>query len=196
MQPTNSERESEKMHESILYSGRPQIGSRIEIEERSYDLLDSLGISFVRVDHDEAMSMEDLNAADEILGCTIAKNLFLTNRQQTMFYLLIMPGSKPFKTKFLSAQLGCSRLSFASEEHLREHLGVKSGSASLLGLLGADKDKLKLVFDRDILGEEKFACHPCINTSSIAFSMEDMRQKLLPALGFEPAIVELPWEFE
>lgn len=184
------------MHESILYSGRPEKGSRIDIEERSYELLDRLGISFVRVDHDEAMSMEDLSKADEILGCTIAKNLFLTNRQQTRFYLLIMPGSKPFKTKFLSAQLGCSRLSFASEEHLTEHLGVKSGSASLLGLMGADKEKVQLVFDRDILSEEKFACHPCINTSSIAFSMEDMREKLLPALGFEPAIVELPWQFE
>ena len=184
------------MHESVLYSGRPEKGSRIDIEERSYDLLDSLGIDFVRVDHDEAMSMEDLNAADAILGCSIAKNLFLTNRQQTRFYLLIMPGSKPFKTKFLSAQLGCSRLSFASEEQLMQHLGVKSGSASLLGLMEADREKVQLVFDKDILSEEKFACHPCINTSSIAFSMEDMKQKLLPALGFAPAVVELPWEFE
>lgn len=184
------------MHESSLYSGRPEKGSRIDIEERSYDLLDGLGIRFVRVDHDAAMSMEDLNRADEILGCTIAKNLFLTNRQQTQFYLLIMPGSKPFKTKYLSAQLGCSRLSFASEEQLTELLGVKSGSASLLGLMGADREKIRLVFDRDILSVKSFACHPCINTSSIAFAMEDMREKLLPALGFEPSVVELPWEFE
>lgn len=184
------------MHESSLYTGRPEKGSRTDIEERSYDLLDELGISFVRVDHDCAASMEDLNEADRVLGCTIAKNLFLSNRQQTKFYLLIMPGSKPFKTKYLSAQLGCSRLSFASKEQLEEHLGVKSGSASLLGLMYAAKDKVSLVLDEDILLEEKFACHPCINSSSIAFSMEDMRGKLLPALGFEPAVVALPREFE
>lgn len=184
------------MHESTLYTGRPEKGSRAEIEERSYDLLDALGISFTRVDHDSASSMDDLNEADKILGCTIAKNLFLTNRQQTDFYLLVMPGSKPFKTKYLSAQLGCSRLSFASEEHLEALLGVKSGSASVLGLMNDSEKRVKLVFDAELLKQPLFACHPCINTSSIAFSTEAMLQKLLPALGAEPALVELPWEFE
>lgn len=184
------------MHESALYQGRPEKGSRIHIEECSYDLLDDLGIPFTRVDHDCAASMEDLNEADRVLGCTIAKNLFLTNRQQTDFYLLIMPGTKPFKTKYLSAQLGCSRLSFASSERLQELLGVRSGSASVLGLMNAPKDKVHLVFDRELLTQELFACHPCINTSSIAFSTVAMLEKLLPALGFEPAIVELPWETE
>ncbi len=184
------------MHESILYYGRPDKGSRSLLEENCYDLLDSLGIEFTRVDHDEAMSMEDLNKADEILGCTIAKNLFLTNRQQTDFYLLIMPGSKPFKTKYLSAQLGCSRLSFASGEQLEALLGVKSGSASLLGLMNDRDKKVRLVFDRELLNEKLFACHPCRNTSSIAFSTEDMLIKLIPALRHEIAEVELPWEFE
>ncbi|MBR5490964.1 MAG: prolyl-tRNA synthetase associated domain-containing protein [Oscillospiraceae bacterium] len=184
------------MHESLLFQGRPEKGSRREIEERSYDLLDSLAIDFLRVDHDEAMSMEDLNEADRVLGCTIAKNLFLTNRQQTDFYLLIMPGSKPFKTKYLSAQLGCSRLSFASEEKLTELLGVKSGSASLLGLMNDEGKKVRLVIDKELLDEKLFACHPCRNTSSIAFSMDDMLHKLIPALGHEYAVVDLPWEFE
>ena len=184
------------MHESILYHGRPEKGSRSEIEERCYDLLDSLSILFTRVDHDAAMSMEDLNDADRILGCTIAKNLFLTNRQQTNFYLLIIPGNKPFKTKYLSAQLGCSRLSFASEEHLERLLGVKSGSASLLGLMNDSEKQVRLVFDREILNEPLFACHPCLNSSSIAFSTEEMLQNLLPALGLEYVAVGLPWETE
>lgn len=184
------------MHESILYHGRPERGSRSEIEERSYDLLDSLSIPFTRVDHDAAMSMEDLKEAGRILGCTIAKNLFLTNRQQTDFYLLIMPGNKPFKTKFLSAQLGCSRLSFAPEEHLSALLGVKSGSASLLGLMNDTEKRVRLVFDRELLDEPLFACHPCLNSSSIAFSTEDMLRKLLPTLGRDYTSVDLPWEFE
>ncbi len=184
------------MHESVLYYGRPEPGSRIPVEERCYDLLDSLDISFTRVDHDAAMSMTALDEADRILGCTIAKNLFLTNRQQTDFYLLIMAGSKPFKTKYLSAQLGCSRLSFAAEEHLEKYLGVKSGSASLLGLMNDTSKRVRLVFDVELLHEKLFACHPCINSSSIAFSSEDMLTKLLPSLGRDYALVELPWEFE
>ena len=39
------------------------------------------------------------------------KSLFLCNRQKTDFYLLLMPGEKPFKTKFLSKQIGTARLS-------------------------------------------------------------------------------------
>ena len=184
------------MQESILYKGRPADGKRSEIEENSYDLLDSLSIPFTRVDHAEAMSMEDLSDAGRLLGCGVAKNLFLTNRQQTDFYLMIMPGMKPFKTKFLSAQLECSRLSFASGEQLFSLLGVKSGSASLLALMNDKEKKVRLVFDKELLSETLFACHPCMNTSSVAFSTEDMLEKLLPALGREYSAVELPWEFE
>ena len=184
------------MHESDLFIGRPQKGSRTDIEEKSYDFLVSLYIPFTRVDHDIAMTMEDLAAAEKVLDCPIAKNLFLTNRQQTDFYLLIMPGNKPFKTKYLSAQLGCSRLSFASEEHLETHLGVKSGSASLLGLINDSAKKIQLVFDKDLLAHPRFACHPCLNSSTLAFDTSYIFEKILPALGREYKEVSLPWEAE
>lgn len=48
---------------------------------------------------------------DEALGAMICKNLFLCNRQETTFYLLMIPGDKKFKTKDLSAQIHSSRLS-------------------------------------------------------------------------------------
>ncbi len=179
------------MHESQLFIGRPEKGSRTDIEERSYDLLDSLNIDYTRVDHDRAATMDALAAAEAVLGCGIAKNLFLTNRQQTNFYLLIMPGHKPFKTKYLSAQLGCSRLSFATEEHLSSILGVESGCASILALASDKEHKVRLVFDKDILSAEKFACHPCLNSTSLAFSTTEL-DKISAALGYTPAIVELP----
>jgi len=179
------------MHESQLYTGRPEKGSRADIEERSYDLLDALDIAYTRVDHDRAATMDDLAAAEAVLGCGIAKNLFLTNRQQTDFYLLIMPGHKPFKTKYLSAQLGCSRLSFATEEHLGSILGVESGCASVLALMNDTERKVRLVFDKDILSSEHFACHPCLNSTSLAFSTSEL-DKITAKLGYEPSIVELP----
>ena len=184
------------MHESPLFTGRPQIGSRSDAEEKCYELLEALSINFTRVDHDIAMTMEDLAAAEKVLSCPIAKNLFLTNRQQTDFYLLIMPGNKPFKTKYLSAQLGCSRLSFASEEHLTSLLGVKSGSASLLGLMNDSEKKVQLVFDSELLAEPRFACHPCINSSTLAFDTSEIFKKILPAFVREHKEVSLPWEFE
>ena len=73
-----------------------------------YDLLDKLGVEYQRVDHEAAMTMEACEEIDRTLGdgTAICKNLFLCNRQETDFYLLLMPGDKSFKTKNLSAQIG------------------------------------------------------------------------------------------
>ncbi|MFR6184295.1 MAG: YbaK/EbsC family protein [Lawsonibacter sp.] len=118
----------------VRHSGRPT-DDRIPQEMAIYDELERQGISFERVDHDHADTMEDCRKIEEVLDAKICKNLFLCNRQQTEFYLLMMPGEKPFKTKYLSAQLGCSRLSFADDGHMAACLNTIPGSVSALELL-------------------------------------------------------------
>ncbi len=95
-----------------LYTGRPS-DERYEVEMAIYDCLDALGIEYKRADHNHADTMEDCLLIESVLGAKICKNLFLCNRQKTNFYMLLMPGDKPFKTKFLTSQLGCACLSFA-----------------------------------------------------------------------------------
>ena len=181
--------------DTTLYRGRADEG-RLEKERRCYDLLDSLGIEFYRVDHEHADTIEACEEVEGLLGCVICKNLFLCNRQQTDFYLLIMPGGKPFKTKYLSAQIGSSRLSFGSAEDMERLLGVTPGSVSLLGLMNDREGRVRLLVDRDLESDEYFGCHPCINTSSLRIAMSDVREKLVPALGHEPTYVNLPREIE
>ena len=178
-----------------LFTGRPS-EPRIEKEERCYRLLDSLGIRYVRADHEHADTIADCELVEGVLGCKICKNLFLTNRQQTDFYLLIMPGEKPFKTKLLSKQIGSARLSFAGPEHMERYLDITPGSVSVLGLMNDKEKKGRLLVDRDLLQEENFGCHPCINTSSLRFRTSDLFEKILPALEHEPSFVELPWVVE
>lgn len=85
-----------------LLNGRPaDEAGRLEKEIRVYDLLDSLGISYQRVDHEPAMTIEACQDIDKLMGTHMCKNLFLCNRQETAFYLLLMPGDKKFKTKEL-----------------------------------------------------------------------------------------------
>ena len=163
---------------------------------RCYDLLDSLDIEYFRVDHEHADTIADCELVEGLLGCQICKNLFLTNRQQTDFYLLIMPGEKPFKTKLLSKQIGSARLSFAGPEHMERLLDITPGSVSVLGLMNDREKKVRLLVDRDLLQEENFGCHPCINTSSLRFRTADLFGKILPALGREPTFVDLPWVVE
>ena len=176
-----------------LYTGRPE-GERLAKELRCYDLLDALGIEYRRVDHEHADTIEACHQVEGLLGARICKNLFLANRQQTDFYLLLLPGDKPFKTRLLSHQLGVSRLSFAGPEHMERYLDVTPGSVSVLGLMNDREGKVRLLVDRDLLGEEDFACHPCVNSSSLRFSTRELLDKLLPAMGHEPSFVDLPWE--
>ncbi len=181
--------------DKTLYRGRPQ-ERRIPKEERCYELLDRLGIEYCRVDHEHADTIEACREVEGLLGCKICKNLFLTNRQQTDFYLLIMPGEKPLKTKLLSKQIGSARLSFASPEHMEQYLDITPGSVSVLGLMNDRDHAVRLLVDRDLLREEFFGCHPCINTSSLRFRTRALLETLLPAMGHEPTFVELPWEAE
>ena len=177
-----------------VYTGGAE--GRIEKEMRSYALLDSLGLEYRRVDHEHADTIEACEQVEGLLECKICKNLFLTNRQQTDFYLLIMPGEKPFKTKLLSKQIGSARLSFASPEHMEKYLDITPGSVSILGLMNDKGGAVRLLVDRDLLKEEYFGCHPCINTSSLRLKTADVLEKLLPAMGHEPTFVDLPWVIE
>ena len=166
-----------------IYDGRPaDENGRLSREIRTYDFLDQLGIVYQRTDHDRADNMEACNAVNAVLDVVICKNLFLCNRQKTNFYLLVMPGDKPFKTKELSGQLGISRLSFGEPEYMEKYLDLLPGSVSVMGLMNDHEHKVRLLIDEDVLEEDQFGCHPCVNTSSIRFSTKDLFAKILPAM--------------
>ena len=119
----------------ILEKGRPSSSEgRLEKEIKVYDLLDRLHMEYWRTDHPdaEAYTMDACKEIDGVLEATVCKNLFLTNRQHTQYYLLMMPGDKVFKTKELSKQIGCARLSFGSPEEMEELLDCTPGSSSVM----------------------------------------------------------------
>ena len=145
----------------MLESGRPQnTDGRLDKEIRTYDLLDSLGVSYQRIDHPAAMTMEECEDIDRILDATICKNLFLCNRQETAFYLLMIPGDKTFKTKDISAQIGSARLSFGKPEFMEQFLDITPGSVSVMGLMN---DKEKRIYYYVII-VEYIGCQVCINS--------------------------------
>jgi Ala-tRNA(Pro) deacylase len=178
-----------------LYSGRPENTEGRQMREiRVYDMLDSLGIDFQRTDHDHADTMEACNDIDAVLGVVICKNLFLCNRQKTNFYLLMMPGDKPFKTKELSKQINSARLSFASPDFMEEYLDIHPGAVSIMGLMNDTENHVQLLIDEDVLKDPYIGCHPCVNTSSLKIRTEDILHTFLPAVHHEPIVVHLTGE--
>ena len=175
-----------------LVQGRPgDWAERLPKEIRCYDLLDSLGVSYQRIDHEAAMTMEACAAIDEALEATICKNLLLCNRQHTAFYLLLLPGDKVFKTSVLSKEIGSSRLSFAGPEYMEQYLDITPGSLSILGLMNDPENQVQLLIDEDVLKGEFIGCHPCINTSSLRLKTADLMERIIPAMGHDPRMVTL-----
>ena len=182
--------------ELMLKKGRPQnLDGRLPKEICCYDFLDGLGIEYYHVDHSDmpADTMEACVAIDKALGCTICKNLFLCNRQKTAFYLLMMPADKPFKTKDLTSQINSARLSFADSDAMLKYLNITPGSVSVLGLINDKDNAVRLLVDKDILGDEYIGCHPCVNTTSMKIKTNDIFDKLINAANHTKTVVELPW---
>ena len=175
---------------SPVYDSAPA-DERSEVEQHTYEMLQKLQIPFTRVDHDTAETMEDCVAIGEKLGVDICKNLVLTPRNKSAFYLLCMPGDKPFSTKDFSKQIGSSRLSFATAEDLEDLLGVQVGSASVLALMNDPDHRVTLAWDRAVAESEYFGCHPCRNTSSLRLKTADVRDIFLRHTGHEVTIVDL-----
>jgi Ala-tRNA(Pro) deacylase len=157
-----------------------------QVEKTVLKALGDLGISYRLMHHEPAMTMDDLAAVDRELGADHPKNLFLCNRQQTTFYLLLLAGHKAFRTASVSKQLGVARLSFAGPELLWKHLQTKPGGISPLGLMFDAVNHVQLLVDRDLQNCEKLSFHPCVNTTSLVMTGRDFFGTFLQSTGHTP----------
>lgn len=177
------------MNISQIYDAAPA-EERSAVEMRTYEVLQKLHIPFTRVDHEAIMTMEGCAAIEEKLDVDICKNLLLTTRNKSAFYLLCMPGNQPFSKEF-AKQVGSSRLSFASPEDMEELLGVQPGSATVLALMNDTDHRVQLCVERSVWDAEWFGCHPCRNTSSLRLKTADLKTVFLPYTRHEPIVVDL-----
>ncbi|MCI8388696.1 MAG: prolyl-tRNA synthetase associated domain-containing protein [Clostridiales bacterium] len=173
-----------------IYTSRPK-EKRIPKEERTYDLLDKLGINFARIDHEAIATVDGCIEIEQLLEIEICKNLFLRNSKGDQYYLLMLPGNKQLVTKDIAKQIGSTRLSFGTPEKLEEYLDLTPGSVSVLGLMNDCENRVQLLIDRELTTHEYIGCHPCINTSSLKISMDDILNKLLPAINHTPIFVDI-----
>ena len=159
-----------------------------------YSLLQQWGIPYDSMEHPEAGTMEDCKAIGRQLGAPFCKNLFLANRQQTQFFLLLIGEDKKFRTAEVSKKIGRSRLSFGNEEKLYQLLGVRPGSISPLGLVFDEGHEVHLLIDEDVAKLPRFCVHPCRNTESLVLSTQDFLQVFLKKTGHTPQFLTITGE--
>lgn len=160
-------------------------------ESAVYEALDALAIPYDRVTHAPAHTIEDCREAEARLDVAVSKNLLLCNRQQSEFYLLVMPGDLPFQTKLLSAQIHSARLSFASGEHMERLLNTLPGALGVMSLLHDRDHAVRLLVEARVFDQPYIGCHPCVNTATIKLSTADLRENFLPHTGHTPTVVHL-----
>lgn len=175
----------------VIENGAPKdLEEREQKEREVYRFLEDCRIPFQRVDHDPVYTMEDCLEIDELLDAFIVKNLFLTNRRRTEFYLLILPEKKSFKSSVIAPQIGSGKLTFGRPEEMERLLEVTPGAVTVMGLMHDRDNRVKLLIDRDVLDHETIGCHPCVNTASIRIAVKDLLERFLPAAGHVPVIVK------
>ena len=162
-----------------------------EYEKKILDKLDSLKIDYKVYRHEAKFTVEEKEELDRELGITArhCKNIFLTNRSKTVFYLLVMPFEKTFRTAEVSKELGTSRLSFASEEMLMDMLHCKSGSLGSLSLMFDEDVEIGLAVDRELLDCEELCFHPNIDTTTVTMKTCDYLDIFLPKIRHTPNFV-------
>lgn len=161
------------------------------LQKKVYETLESRQIPFKRVDTDEAITMEDCIAINEKLDMKMVKTLFLCNRQKTDFYLFITIGNKPFRSKDFSNALEIARVSFAPAEQMDAMLGTKIGAATVFSSLLDTENKVKIVFDKEILEEEWYGCSDGTTTGYMKVKTEDICQKFLPFTKHALNVIEV-----
>lgn len=119
------------------------------------------------------------------------KNVFLCNRQQTQFYLVLLRHDLSFRTAVVSKLLSVSRLSFASPDWMEALLQLSPGAVSPLNLMFDQDQRVSLAMDRKLLDYERLLFHPGNNTLSVEMATDDFLHGFLPAIGRSTQLIDL-----
>lgn len=138
--------------------------------------LDQLEVPYEIVYHDPVYTMEEMEQLGLDQKGLICKNLFLRDAKGKRHFLIVLAGEKHADIKAFCTQLGTSRLSFGSEERLMDHLGVRKGAVTPLGVLNDREHSVEVVFDRDLVGKDRLGVHPNDNTATVFLSFDNLKR--------------------
>ena len=134
--------------------------------------LEALGIEYELEEHEAVFTIEAIIALGLKKRGMIPVNLFLRDSNGKRHFLVIHDGEKHTDLKKLREQIGCSRLSFGSDERLMKHLGLTKGSVSPFGLINNENHDVELVIDESIKSQSILGFHPNTNTATVWVSYE------------------------
>jgi Ala-tRNA(Pro) deacylase len=149
-----------------------------EVERKVLEVLDRLGIAYVRHEHPPVFTVEDADKHWTALRGTHCKNLFLRNKKGNRHYLVIAPTSRAVDLRRLNGILNEDRLSFGSPERLMMCLGLEPGSVSPFGLINDGPKDVRVIVDEELRNSRFLGFHPNTNTTTLDISGADFEKFL------------------
>ena len=154
------------------------------------EYLNTLGIQFKIVEHEPAYTTEEADKYIEGHDGVRTKTMFICNKKKTNYYMIIMDDSKRLDMNKFKEIVSEKQIKMASEEALKEKLGIEPGMVSPFGLLNNDEKDVKIYMDKQIITEEIMTFHPNDNTKTLFITTKDLF-KYFENIGYELNIIEL-----
>ncbi len=143
-------------------------------KQQVIEYLDEKGIPYDMMEHPPVYTIEDMEKLHITDQGDVCKNLFLRDAKGKRHFLVTLCKEKRADLKQIQQLLGCTKLSFASEERLQQYLGLTKGSVTPLGILNDQDCCVEMVFDRDLQGRDRLGIHPNDNTATLWISFEHL----------------------
>ena len=154
------------------------------------EYLNTLDIKFKIVEHEPAYTTEEADKYIEGHDGVRTKTMFICNKKKTNYYMIIMDDSKRLDINKFKEIASEKQMKMASEEALKEKLGIEPGMVSPFGLLNNDEKDVKIYMDKEIIIEEIMTFHPNDNTKTLFINTKDLF-KYFENIGYKLNIIEL-----
>ena len=158
--------------------------------QKVVDRLNELGISFQIVEHEPVQTTEQADRFIEGIEGVRTKTMFLTNKKNRNFYLVIIDDVKRLDMDVFKEIVEENRIKMASAETLNDKMMLLPGTVSPFGLLNNRDKDIQVYFDQEIVSEERMCFHPNTNEKTIFVNTEDLFT-FLKAIGYEAHVINL-----
>lgn len=145
-------------------------------KEEVYEKLKELGVAFDILEHEPVYTIDEMRNIEGMKIENVCKNLFLRDEKGKRHFLVVLREDKSADLKSIRAQIGSTRLSFASEDRLLKHMGLLKGAVTPLGILNEESKDVEVLFDEDIKESTCLGVHPCCNTATVWISFNDLKK--------------------
>jgi Ala-tRNA(Pro) deacylase len=145
-------------------------------QEKVFEVLNALNIDYQTINHSAVFTAEEGLKLNIPQYGDMCKNLFLSDAQGKRHFLVVLYKDKKADLKCIQKQLGCTRLTFASEERLFKYLQLRKGEVTPLGIINDLDALVEVVLDKDLIGKNKLGVHPNDNTATVWISFDDLKK--------------------